>query len=123
MTFILGMLIVLVALYFIAAPFLSENEPMPAAAIPKDEDGFEKQKESVFTTLNELEFDFRMKKISEDDYRVLKNKYKSQAISVLKSEEDLDTLIGRKQIRIDAEMAKKLENEIETQVAELRNQH
>lgn len=121
MTFILGLLIVLVSLYFIAAPYLAE--PIEAAAGIQDENDVEKQKESIFTTLNELEFDFRMKKISEEDYKVLKNKYKSQAVTVLKSEEEIDGLIGRKTLKIDSNTAKQMEQEIEQEIAELRSKH
>lgn len=124
MTFVLGLLVVLVALYFIAAPYLEEeNELIVMAAAPQDENVIEKQKESIFTTLNELEFDYRMKKISDEDYKILKNKYKSQAVTVLKSEEELDGLLGKKQARIDSNTAKQFEDEIEAQVAELRSKH
>lgn len=123
LTFILGLLIVLVALYLIASPFLADNEPLPTAVVADSDNALEKQKESVFTTLNELEFDYRMKKITEEDYQSLKNQYKSRAVEVLKSEENLDALLGKKAIKIDADLAKRFDQEIEAEVAAIKGQN
>jgi hypothetical protein len=47
----------------------------------------EKDKATVFTNLNEIEFDFQMNKLSEDDYQILKEKHQRLAIQILKEEE------------------------------------
>ncbi|MFZ7104016.1 MAG: hypothetical protein ACOWWO_15360 [Peptococcaceae bacterium] len=40
-------------------------------------------KDSVFTTINEIEFDYQMGKLAEDDYLYLKDYYKKIAIGFL----------------------------------------
>lgn len=44
-------------------------------------------KEVLFSTLNELEFEYRMEKISENDYKKLKKQYESQISKVMKTDE------------------------------------
>lgn len=77
MYFVLGLLIVLISLYLIASPFL-EEEPLTAGV---SSIGDKKSREdhinddNVERTLEDIEADFRMKKISEEDYKALKAEY------------------------------------------------
>ena len=60
---------------------------------------FEKDKNTVFTNLNEIEFDFQMNKLSKEDYQILKEKHQRLAIQILKEEEarQLDTLAWKEE--------------------------
>lgn len=44
------------------------------------------EKDAIMGTLSEIEFDYYMKKLSEEDYRALKNKYAKKALSILDTE-------------------------------------
>ncbi|MDW7674722.1 MAG: hypothetical protein SCK28_09320 [Bacillota bacterium] len=78
------------------------------------EDKLEKRKEAVFSTLNEIEFDFRTNKLSEEDYQELQQKYKSQAVAILKAEEDIKTDYKKADIKsIEAEVEAEIEKEVE----------
>ena len=44
-------------------------------------------KEIIMSTLGEIEFDYHMKKLSQEDYLDLKNTYSGAAVEILKSEE------------------------------------
>lgn len=44
-------------------------------------------KEALFTTLNEIEFEYKMDKISENDYKILKGQYESQIAAIMKADE------------------------------------
>ncbi|WML45264.1 hypothetical protein [Neobacillus sp. PS3-40] len=46
-------------------------------------------KESLLTTLNEIEFEYKMDKISHVDYKNLKSQYETQISSIMKEEESL----------------------------------
>src|ERR687885_706529 len=46
------------------------------------------QKESLYTALKEFDFDYSMGKLSKEDYEELRDKYKLQAIQVLKEIDD-----------------------------------
>ncbi|HBV85337.1 hypothetical protein [Desulfosporosinus sp. BICA1-9] len=45
------------------------------------------EKDVIMSTLSEIEFDYHMKKLSEEDYRSLKNKYANVALAILDTED------------------------------------
>ena len=75
MYFILGLLIVLLALYFIAAPFLDEEEIVVADANLKAEKVSGNSNEAFAKSIEEIEADYHMGKISKEDYEALKAEY------------------------------------------------
>ncbi|OCA91064.1 hypothetical protein A8F94_04170 [Bacillus sp. FJAT-27225] len=64
-------------------------------------------KEALFTTLNEIEFEFKMNKLSESDYRQLKRQYEIQVAKIMKDEE---TSVEK---NIDLDLLAEVEREIE----------
>ncbi|MDN5348058.1 MAG: hypothetical protein PWP65_1622 [Clostridia bacterium] len=85
---ILTVVMIAVVAYLIAAPlFRPAAAKSPAGGLPAAEgDVLEQEKGSAFTALAEIEFDYRMQKLSEEDYRALRQQYKSRAIKLLKVE-------------------------------------
>jgi hypothetical protein len=47
-------------------------------------------KETLFSTLNEIEFEYKMDKISQVDYKNLKRQYEEQIAVLMKEEEELN---------------------------------
>lgn len=45
------------------------------------------EKDIIMGALSEIEFDYHMKKLSEEDYRSLKNKYAKVALAILDTED------------------------------------
>ncbi len=88
------MLIVLFVIIVIAYPFFSNN-PKPERVLEDIEDDktiLVKQKEYSYTAIKELEFDYNMGKISEDDFQNLRKRYKAEAINaILKLESEQNT--------------------------------
>ncbi len=84
----------------------------------------EKDKEAVFTTLNEIEFDFQMKKLSEEDYQILKEKHQRLAVQILKEEEaqQVNALAREEEGRAVVSEARKadVEAEIEAELEALK---
>lgn len=84
----------------------------------------EKDKEAVFTTLNEIEFDFQMKKLSEEDYQILKEKHQRLAVQILKEEEaqQVNVLAREEEGRAVVSEARKadVEAEIEAELEALK---
>ena len=79
----------------------------------------EHRKEAAYATIRELEFDLNMGKLSEEDYRILREQYKLDAIRCLK---EIDTL--RMNQKITENLSEEdLEEEIERQVAFFRKRH
>ncbi|HEY2422369.1 MAG TPA: hypothetical protein VGI04_13210 [Neobacillus sp.] len=67
-------------------------------------------KESLLSTLNELEFEYKMDKMSHADYKSLKRQYEEQVAVIMKEEEQLiDT-------HVDEDLMAEVEKEIEAQM-------
>ncbi|GAW93738.1 hypothetical protein [Calderihabitans maritimus] len=124
MEILLGLIIVGVPVFLIGYPLIKKEEPSYRKVRYSDEeDSLEKQKESVFTTLGEIEFDYQMKKLSEEDYQFLKNMYKRQAINILKAQEEEEMSLLDQELESDeleAQIEKEIELEIEREVQLLR---
>lgn len=92
--------------FFRARDVLNQNQ---TGSMP-----LEVQKEIVFTTLNEIEFDYQMKKLSEEDYEDLKNQYQRSAVNLL------DAGAVRKGSLNFADLEKELEEEIKREMGEIK---
>ena len=70
----------------------------------------EATKESLLSTLNELEFEYKMDKISHADYKILKRQYEEQVALIMKEEEQVTST------HIDSDLMAEVEKEIEAQM-------
>jgi len=120
---VLGLFVVVASVFLIGYPLIKKEEDVKSLDRSLDfdaEDSLERQKESVFTTLGEIEFDYRMKKLSEADYGRLKANYKKQAIIVLKAEEEeLNTTNDSDLAQLERELELEIEQEIEKEVQKM----
>lgn len=122
---VVGIVFILALVAFLVAwPLVRTEKPdYRKMLLEESEDLLEKDKEAVFTTINEIEFDYRMNKLSDDDYEILKSQYKQKALEILQEEEaetlDLaaESSAGiKQQARAEAE----IEDEIEEELRALR---
>jgi hypothetical protein len=72
-------------------------------------------KEALLTTLNEIEFEYKMDKISHADYKHLKKQYETEVSFIMKEEEQLMETI------IDKDLMDEVEKEIESQMKNYKN--
>ncbi|GAX91376.1 hypothetical protein [Effusibacillus lacus] len=112
-------LMLAVALFLTMRPFLQ-----PAAPIAPKVDSAanaELDKETVLSTLNEIEFEYKMNKLSEQDYKLLTDRYKALAVQVMQQTDSaINTSGGRTQPGGASELEKRIEREIEAEVTALR---
>lgn len=55
------------------------------------------KKEVVFAALGEIEFDYRMRKLDDEEYQAIKSGYQQKALEILeREEEELDSLLEEK---------------------------
>lgn len=124
MTLVGIVLILALVAFLVAWPLVRTERPdYRRILLEEGDDLLAKDKEVVFTTINEIEFDYRMKKLSDDDYELLNKQYKQKALEILQEEEteslDLagDHTAGvREQAKVEAD----IEDEIEQELRELR---
>lgn len=85
MALIINLLMVLVAAALIGYPLMAKHRQNYAYEGQETEVD---NKELLFSALGEIEFDYRMKKLSDEDYQQLKAGYQSRALAVLDQEEE-----------------------------------
>ncbi|WP_066257514.1 hypothetical protein [Neobacillus drentensis] len=72
-------------------------------------------KEALLTTLNEIEFEYKMDKISNADYKILKKQYETEVAVIMKEEEQL------METNVDKDLMDEVEKEIEAQMKSYKN--
>lgn len=96
MEIVTNLILVLLVAFLIGMPFLKKNG-VYEEAYEADEVQVNK-KEILFSALGEIEFDYRMKKLGDEDYQELKAGYQNDALKILDQE--------------DKELEKELEKEL-----------
>ncbi|WP_342043141.1 hypothetical protein [Bacillus sp. OTU2372] len=98
----------LIALFLILAPFFKLDTFIQIGS--KDQD-LVTTKQALLTTLNEIEFEYKMDKISHADYKNLKKQYETEVAKIMKEEEQ--QIIAT---NIDKDLMAEVEKEIEAQM-------
>ncbi|MBM4762630.1 hypothetical protein [Bacillus sp. B15-48] len=107
-----GSAIILTCFYFIVSPFFTTNE----SGMSIEEEAEENLTlESVYGAVNELEMDYLMKKMNEQDFLQLKQQYQLLATELLSQENNLK----KDRLNTDAEEA---ELELLRELQKLRKQ-
>jgi hypothetical protein len=82
---VLGALLAVAAVWFVARPFLSRGEEEPAVGPPPERLALEEERDRALAALKELEFDHRTGKVSDEDYRSMVGELRRQAADALKA--------------------------------------
>jgi rRNA maturation endonuclease Nob1 len=87
MTIAIGLLLVIAAAAYVAAPFFTRaaaSESAGAKPVTASErQRLERQKIDAYGAIKELEFDYRMHKLSDADFAVIRDKYATQALEAI----------------------------------------
>ncbi|SJZ56543.1 hypothetical protein [Selenihalanaerobacter shriftii] len=91
MSLITGIVFGIMGLYLIGYPIIMSdeiNELDYEERLSSLEEDIELQKEAVFSELGEIELDYQMNKLSEEDYQELKGRLQKLAVEILQEEEN-----------------------------------
>ncbi|MEE9610484.1 MAG: zinc-ribbon domain-containing protein [Desulfatiglandales bacterium] len=107
--------ILVVVGYLIFQPLLRQRDTESISSQSREIKGMEleKQKEDVYAAIKEMDFDFGMGKISEEDYQELRSQYKAKALEIMKEadrvdkKDDMDAAIEREVQRLREKKAPK----------------
>lgn len=107
--------ILVVVGYLIFQPLLRQRDTGSLSSQSREIKGMEleKQKEDVYAAIKEMDFDFGMGKISEEDYQELRSQYKAKALEIMKEadrvdkKDDTDAAIEREVQRLREKKAPK----------------
>lgn len=127
MTYIVSLLIVGLCLYLVIEPLL---KPKVATKKVEAEVDFEEiSLQNVYATLNELEMDYNMQKLNDEDYSKLKNEYEKFAAELIDKEKQGEAKTkGKAKASKNAdqdqtkEIEAQIEAEIEAELAKLREE-
>ncbi len=120
--FILG-LFVLAGILAIAFPLFLPTEESGSEIQNEELENLEIQKESYYSAIRELEFDFKSKKLNREDYQGLRDEYKALAIETLSQIDEIESGKGQKGEGIEkaAKVAKKVSDDwIEEEVKKIK---
>lgn len=109
MTIFITLLLTVLTFAFIAYPLLQQRARASDTAGADKLRELASRRDTTYSMLKELEFDFQSGILTEEDYRDLETRYKRKAISILKD-------IDHSEATID------VEEEIEQQVRQLRQE-
>jgi rubrerythrin len=87
MTIAIGLLLVALVVAYVAAPFFT-GEPAgqrvgPRAVSAPEREKFERQKREAYAAIKEIEFDYRMGKLSDADFTAMRNKFMAEALHAI----------------------------------------
>jgi hypothetical protein len=104
MTFLLyliGLVFIGTVAVFVALPFFNPGREWEPVSEPEGQGvRWEKQKTDAYAAIKEAEFDRQMGKLTDEDYRLLREKYEARALEALAQ---LDRLGKRERGKRDAE--------------------
>jgi rRNA maturation endonuclease Nob1 len=106
---LLTLVVIAFVLYPIVRPSRTGGVPAPA---PVDE--LRARRDRTYDELHELEFDFRVGKVSEEDYRESRRRLELEAARVLQA---LDRQVGGKSLALDAAIEAAVQRARESQDA------
>ncbi|WP_026572548.1 hypothetical protein [Bacillus sp. UNC438CL73TsuS30] len=95
--------LLLVCLFLTISPLFNRDSYLPGSVKPEQAG----TKEALMTTLNELEFEYKMDKISQTDYQHLKKQYEIQIAVLMKEDEHVE------EQKINQALMAEIEREIE----------
>ncbi|OIJ17581.1 hypothetical protein BKP37_03590 [Anaerobacillus alkalilacustris] len=115
MAYIVALLITAFCLYIVITPLLRPKVELEAVKIVDDMDDISLK--NIYATLNELEMDYHMQKLSEEDYSRLKVEYEKLAAEFIAKENRDKTTTNTNE-----SVVKDIEAEIEEELAKLRKE-
>ena len=107
MTVFVALVLTVLIFALVAYPFFKQRSRLAASVEDETQRELYSKRDTTYSMLKELEFDFQSGILTEEDYRDLETRYKRKAISTLK---DIDSLA----------QGVEAEDEIEKEVLELR---
>jgi len=82
MDLFIGFLFIIAAAAFVAAPFVRQESAADVVG-PAPRGQLERQKLDAYAAIKEAEFDYRMGKLSDADFAMLREKYSAQALDAI----------------------------------------
>ena len=91
MMYVVAAIVAVAAFALVAYPLFQRKEEPELALQPLDieVDDLHSRREAVYSAIKELDFEYQLGNLSQDDYQDLRNQYRQKAASVLKEMDEL----------------------------------
>ncbi|MBI2853160.1 MAG: hypothetical protein HYX84_08725 [Chloroflexi bacterium] len=122
----IALVLAMAAFSFVALPFFRQKVHPAAPAVDDGSQELLFKRDTIFSMLKELEFDYQSGILADKDYRELEERYKKKGIAILKdmdglaNDAEIDEAIEKHISQVRKGKASSVEDEIEEQVARLR---
>ena len=81
---IIGVVLAIATAAFIAYPLLQKQKSKASFALNHRAQEMEARKNEIYAAIRDIDFDYQMGKLSEEDYEALRQQYKTEAIGMMK---------------------------------------
>jgi len=81
---IIGILLAIVTAVFVGYPLFQKQKTKVSFALNHRAQELEARKAEIYAAIRDIDFDYRMGKLSQEDYEALRNQYKTEAIGMMK---------------------------------------
>ncbi len=88
---IIGILLALLTIAFVAYPLLQKSQHKVSFAVNHQNEDLLARKNEIYAAVRDIDFDYRMGKLSEEDYASLREQYKQEAVKIMHA---LDRMAG-----------------------------
>lgn len=109
---IIGIMAGLAAILLIGWPLIRTQSDEIEGAVQDEVEFEEIERDKVFAALSDIEYDYRMNKLSEEDYLELKARLAKKAVAFIKEEEEAEAGTETEEDEIEAEVAAELGKDI-----------
>jgi hypothetical protein len=81
--FFLGFVLVVAVAVFVAAPLFGPVQATAGTSAPSERERWERQKRQALAAIKETELDYRMGKLSDDDFGRMRARFEGQALEAM----------------------------------------
>jgi hypothetical protein len=84
MTALIGIILAIITAVFIGYPLFQKRQQKISFALNHRDQELEARKNEIYAAIRDIDFDYKMGKLSQEDYEALRHQYKSEAIGLMK---------------------------------------
>ena len=88
----IGIALTILTALFIGYPLLQKQRRLASFELNHQTEELQARKAEIYAAIRDIDFDYRMGKLSEEDYNALREQYKGEAIKVMQA---LDRMSGQ----------------------------
>ncbi len=93
---IIAISLAIVAAIYISYPFFQSRQKRISFDLNHRAEELEARKAQIYAAIKDIDFDYQMGKLSEEDYQELRSQYKAEAVQLLKQMDQLKRPRGKK---------------------------